>query len=124
MFTSADRQINVIEKRGRLWKAVRKNRKHERSHPDSDIKIHKPFKAIKEFESVLNDEIKKVEEASEVQRKFNRDDSDDTDDEEELVIIEHRADLLTVINTPIQDNLAPAATQPVVKHHRILRDDN
>jgi hypothetical protein len=79
---------------------------------------------MKDFESVLNDEIKKVEEASEVQRKFNRDDSDDSDDEEELIIIEHRADPLTVINTPIQDSVAPAETQPVVKHPRILCDDN
>jgi hypothetical protein len=62
--------INVIEKRRRLRKTVRKNKKHERSHPDSDIKNYKRFKAIKEFESVLNDEIKKVEEASEVQRKL------------------------------------------------------
>jgi hypothetical protein len=76
------------------------------------------------FDSALNDEINKVEKTSEVQRKFNRDDSDDTEDEEDLVIIEHRADPLTVINTPIQDNLVPAATQPVAKHHRILRDDN
>jgi hypothetical protein len=124
VYNCRQEQINVIEKRRRLWKAVRKNRKHERSHHDTEIQSYKRFKAIKEFECVLNDEIKKVEEASEVQRKFNRDDSDDTEDEEEVVIIEHRADPLTVINTPIQDNLAPAATQPIAKHHRILRDDN
>jgi hypothetical protein len=41
-----------------------------------------------------------------------------------LNIIEHRAEPLTVINTPIQDNVAPAETQPVVKHRRILHDDN
>jgi hypothetical protein len=116
-------QIDIIEKGRKLRKTVRKNRKHERSHHDSDIQSYKRFKAIKEFESVLNDEIKKVEEESEVQRKFNRDDSDDTEDEEELVIIEHRANPLTIINTPIQDGVAPTATQSVVKHHRILRDD-
>jgi hypothetical protein len=108
-----------------LGKTSKKNRKHdERSHHDSDIQSYKRFKAKKEFESVLNDEIKKEEDESNVQKKFNRDDSDDTEDEEELIIIEHRADPLTVINTPIQDNLAPAATQPVMKHRRILRDDN
>jgi hypothetical protein len=53
-------QINVIEKRRRLRKAVRKNRKHERSHHDTEIRSYKRFKAMKEFESVLNDEIKKV----------------------------------------------------------------
>jgi hypothetical protein len=87
-----------------LRKTVRKNRKHERSHHDTEIKSYKRFKVIKEFDSVLNDEIKKVEEASEVQKKFNRDYSYDTEDEEELVIIERKADPLTVINIPIQDN--------------------
>jgi hypothetical protein len=66
----------------------------------------------------------KVEEVSEAWKKFKRDNSDHTEDEEELIIIEHRPDPLTVIKTPIQDNLDPAATQPVMKHHRILRDDN
>jgi hypothetical protein len=65
-----------------------------------------------------------VEEASAVQNKFNRDDSDDTEDEEEFIIVEHRPDPLTVINSPTQDGVAPAETQPVVKHRRILRDDN
>jgi hypothetical protein len=65
-----------------------------------------------------------VEEESEVQKRFKRDDSDDTENEEQFIIIEHRADPLTVINTPIQDGVAPAETQPVAKHRRILRDDN
>jgi hypothetical protein len=65
-----------------------------------------------------------VEEQSESKKRFKRDDSDDTEDEEEFIIIERRADPLTVISTPIQDGVAPAETQPVVKHRRILRDDN
>jgi hypothetical protein len=63
-------QINIIEKRRQLRKAVRKNRKHERSHHYTEIQRYKRFKAIKEFESALYDEIKKVEEASEVQKRF------------------------------------------------------
>jgi hypothetical protein len=66
----------------------------------------------------------KVEEASEARKKFQRDDSDDTEDEDEFIILEHRPDPLTVINTLIQDNLAPVETQPVVKHRSIFRDDN
>jgi hypothetical protein len=71
-----------------LRKTVRKNRKHERSHHDTEIRSYKLFKAKKEFESVLNDETKKVEDESNVQKKFNRDNSDDIEDEEELIIIE------------------------------------
>jgi hypothetical protein len=107
-----------------LRKSTRKNEKKYAQRTDyetdSDIRSYKGYKAKKEFES---DEIKKVEEESEARKKFKRDDSDDTEDEEEF-IIEHRADPLTVINTPIQDGAAPAETQPVVKHRRILRDDN
>jgi hypothetical protein len=82
------------------------------------------FKGKKEFEAAFNDEIKKVEEEFEGQKKLKRDDSDGTEDEEEFIIIEHRLDPLTVINTLIQDNSAPVDTQPVVKHRRILRDDD
>jgi hypothetical protein len=117
-------QIDIIEKRRQFQKTVRKNRKHERSHHDTEIQSYKRFKAKKDFKSFLNDEIKKVEEQSEGQKRFKRDDGDDTEDEEEIIIIEHRPDPLTVINTPIQHNVAPAATQPIAKHHRILRDDN
>jgi hypothetical protein len=117
-------QINIIEKRRWLQKTIRKNRKHDQSHHDTEIQSYKCFKAKKDFKSALTDEIKKVEDESEVQKRFKRDDSDDTEDEEEFIIVEHRADPLTVINTPIQDNLAPVATQPIAKHHRILSDDN
>jgi hypothetical protein len=79
---------------------------------------------MKDFESVHNDVIKEVKEESKGQKMFKRDSSDDTEDEEEFIIIEHRPDPLTIINTPIQDGVAPAETQPVVKHLRILRDDN
>jgi hypothetical protein len=76
------------------------------------------------FESTLNDEIEKVEEESEDGKEFKRDDSNDTEDKKEIIIIEHRPNPLTVINTPIQENLTQVQTQPVVKHRRILRDDN
>jgi hypothetical protein len=124
VYMCRQKQIDIIEKRRHIQKINRKNKKHDqRSHHDSDIQSYKRFKAKKDFESALADEIKKVEEESEVQKRFKRDDSDDTEDEEELVIIEHRADPLTVINTPIQDSVILAATQPVVKHRRIVRDD-
>jgi hypothetical protein len=90
---------------------------------DSDIHSYTPYKSKKEIESVLNDEIKKAEEESEGQKKFKRDDSDYTEDEEEFIIIERRADPLTVINTPVQNNVAPVETQPAAKHRRILCDD-
>jgi hypothetical protein len=91
---------------------------------DSGIRSFKRYKAKKEFESGITDEIKEVEEESEAQKKFKRDDGDDTEDDEEIIIIEYRPDPLTVINTPHQDNVHPIDTQPVVKHRRILRDDN
>jgi hypothetical protein len=118
-------QIYIIEKRRKLRKTVRKNKKRDQiSHHNSDLHSYKGFKAMKNFESALNDEIKKVEEESEVQKRFKGDDSDDTEDEEEFIIIEHRPDPSTVIGTPIQDGVAPAETQPVVKHRSNLRDDN
>jgi hypothetical protein len=51
---------------------------------------------------------------------FNRDDNDDAEDEEEVINLKHRPDSLTVINTLIQEKLAPVETQPVVKHRSIL----
>jgi hypothetical protein len=65
-----------------------------------------------------------VEEESEGLKKFKRDNSDDTEDEEEFIIIEHRPDPLTIINTPIHDGVAPTETQRVIKHRRILRNNN
>jgi hypothetical protein len=91
-------QIDVIEKRRKLRKTVKKNKKRDkRSHHDSDIKSYKRFKAKKDFQYALTDEIKKVEEESEGQKKFKRDNSDDTEDEEEFIIIEHRLNLLSNI---------------------------
>jgi hypothetical protein len=107
-----------------LRKTSRKNRKRDqRSYHDSDIHSNKRFKAKKDFESAITDEIKKVEE-SESQKRFKRDDSDDTEDEEEFIIIKHKPHPLAVIKTPIQDGVTPTETQPVVKHHRIFREDN
>jgi hypothetical protein len=118
-------QLCITETRRQLPKTNRNNKKHDqRSQYDSDIHSYTYYKSKKEFESTINDEIKKVEEESEGQKKFKRDDSDDTEDEEEFLIIEYRPNPLTIINTPIQDNVAPAETQPVVKYRRILHDDN
>jgi hypothetical protein len=104
---------------------IRKKHSHSTDYDvDCDIHSYTRYKAKKEFESVLNDEIKNVEEESEARKKLKRDDSDNTKDEEIFIIIEHRSYPLTVINTPIQDNLTPFETQPVVKHRKIFRDDN
>jgi hypothetical protein len=84
---------------------------------------YKNFKTKKEFESVLNDEIKKARKASEAQKKFKREDSDDSENEEEVIILEPRPVPLTLMNIPIQDNIVPVEIQPVVKHRRILSDD-
>jgi hypothetical protein len=47
-------QINIIEKRRRLRKAVRKNKKHvQRSHHDIEIQSYKRFKGKKDFEFLL-----------------------------------------------------------------------
>jgi hypothetical protein len=125
VYRSRKEQIRIIERRRHLWKTSRKNNKHDqRSQHDSDIQSYKRFKTKKEFESAITDEIKKVEEESESQKKFKRDSSDDNEDEEEFIIIEHKPDPLTAINTPIQDSVGPTASQPVAKHQRILRDDN
>jgi hypothetical protein len=106
------------------------SRKHKEIHfhrieydAYSDIRTYKHYKPKKEYESVLIDEIKKVEEASTVQKKLKRDDSDYTADEEESFFLERRSYILTVINTSIQDNLTPVETQPVAKYLRILYDD-
>jgi hypothetical protein len=56
------------------------------------------LKPKKEFESVVNDEIKKAEEVSAAKKKFKRDDCDDSEDEEEVIILEHKPDFLTAIN--------------------------
>jgi hypothetical protein len=82
-------QIDIIKKRRQLRKTVKKNKiRDKRSHHDSDVKSYKHFKAMQDFESALSDEINQSE------KRFKRDDSDNTEDEEELVIIERRADPL------------------------------
>jgi hypothetical protein len=128
VYKSRQEQIKIIEKRIVLPKPTTKHKKKHlhriENDADSDIRRYKPYKAKKEFQLVLNVEINKVEEASEAQKKFKRDDGDDIEDEEEVMIIEHRLDPLIVINTPIQDNLAPVETQLILKHRRILHDDN
>jgi hypothetical protein len=91
VYKCGQEQINIIEKRRQSRKTFRKNKKRDqRTHHDSDIHSYKRYKVKKEFESALNDEIKKVEEESEVQKRFKRDDSDDTEDEEEIIIVERR----------------------------------
>jgi hypothetical protein len=118
-------QIDIIEERRKLRKAVMKNKKHDkRSQHDSDLHNYKRYKSKKDFESAITDEIKRVEEESEGQMKFKRDNSNVIEDKEEFIIIEHRPDPLTVINTPIQYNLAPVETKPTVKYWSILLDDN
>jgi hypothetical protein len=74
VYRSKKEQIKIIEKRKLLQKAPRK---HKKKHvfridydDDSDIRIYKRFKAKKEFESALNDEIMKVEEASEAEKSL------------------------------------------------------
>jgi hypothetical protein len=66
-----------------LGKSTRKNQKKHAQKTDydtdSDIRSNKHYKAKKEFEYALNDEIEKEEEVSKAQNKFKRDDSDDTE---------------------------------------------
>jgi hypothetical protein len=54
-------QIEIIEVRRKLWKQLESRREkyvHKTEYDDdSDIRIFKSFKAKKEFESTLNDEI-------------------------------------------------------------------
>jgi hypothetical protein len=68
VYRSWKEQIGIIEKRRLLRKTTRKhNKKHAHKtnyDADSDIRIYKRFKAKKEFESALNDQIKKLEEES------------------------------------------------------------
>jgi hypothetical protein len=91
---------------------------------DSDSGSYKGFISKKEFEFVLNEEIKKVEEATAVQKKFKRDDSDYTEDElgveeeEVIIILNHRSVPLTVIITPSVDHIALVENQPAVKRYR------
>jgi hypothetical protein len=68
-------QIGTIEKKRQLWKTTRKNKKHTQKTDydvDSYIQNYKGDKAKKDFESALTDEIKKVEEESEAQKKFKK----------------------------------------------------
>jgi uncharacterized protein YqeY len=111
----------------KLLKIEDSSRKHKKKYIQridyddySDIQNFKDFKTKREFKSVLNDEIKKVEEVSAAQNKFKRDDSDDIEDEEDVIILKYRPDPLTMINTPIQDHITSVGNQPVVKRRRIL----
>jgi hypothetical protein len=78
----------------------------------------------KSFNLLLMMRSRKQKQRREAHKKFKRDGSDDSEEEEKFIILEHRPDPLTVINNPIQNNLTPFEIQPVVKHRRILRDDN
>jgi hypothetical protein len=94
-------QIQSLKREDYSGKHKKKHIQRMDNDANSDIQSYKHFKAKKDFEFPLNDEIKKAEEASEARKMFKRDDSDNTEDEEEFIILEHRPDPLTAINTLI-----------------------
>jgi hypothetical protein len=82
MFTSLGKsRLTSLKKEGSCKKHLGKIRNYNR------------YKAKKNFESALNDEIKKVGEESEAQKRFKRDNSDDIKDE-----------IIVMVNTPVKDN--------------------
>jgi hypothetical protein len=109
---------------GKQLERIKKYAQRTQYDADSDICSYKCYKTKKGFESALNYEIMKVEEECEARKKFKREDRDDTEDEEEFIILEYRPDPLTMINTPIQDDLVPVESKHVIKHYRIFHDDN
>jgi hypothetical protein len=54
--------------------------------------------------------------------KYSQSSAGQEDDEEDVIILEHRLDSLTVIDIPIQAHAAPGENQPAVTHYRIFCD--
>jgi hypothetical protein len=74
-------QIEIIEKRKTLKKAIKRterNKEDEEDEEDEDTHSYKQYKAKKDFESVLHNEVQKA-----IKRKSERDEPSETTEEEE-----------------------------------------
>jgi hypothetical protein len=77
LFRSRQNQIEIIEKRRALKKVMKRIKEDEEDEEeDSDLHSCKQYKAKKDFESVLYNEIQKAK------RKFERDESSEASEEE------------------------------------------
>jgi hypothetical protein len=76
-------QIETIEKRKVLKKAIRRSEQNKEEKEDSDKGSYKPYKSKKDFESVFHNEVQKAKQETLIKRKSERDEpSDLTEDEE------------------------------------------
>jgi hypothetical protein len=83
IYKSRQNQIETIEKRKTLPKAIKRNERKKESEEDSNISSYKRYIAKKDFESALNNEIKKVEEQKPIKRKSERNDTPEVSEEED-----------------------------------------
>jgi hypothetical protein len=83
IYKSREEQIETIEKRRTLRKAIKKCEKKKENEEDSNIRSYKQCKAKKEFESVFSNKMKKAEEQIPVKRMSERDDNSNVSEEEE-----------------------------------------
>jgi hypothetical protein len=86
IYRSRQEQIEAIEKRRTLRKSIKRS-KRNKENEDPSIQNYKRYKAKKDFESALNNEIKKVKEQKPMKRKSERNDTLEVSEEEDKIII-------------------------------------
>jgi flagellar hook-basal body complex protein FliE len=83
IYKSRQDQIETIEKRRTLRKAIKKHEKKKKDSKDNlNIHFYKPYKTKKDFESALNNEIQKAKQQKQIKRKSKRDSSLEVIEEE------------------------------------------
>jgi hypothetical protein len=91
IFNSGQNRIETMEKRRTLRKAIKKREKKKENKDDSNIQSYKRYNVKKDFESALNNEIKKAKEQMLVKRRSERANipkvSEEEDDEDTKKLI-------------------------------------
>jgi hypothetical protein len=78
-------QIEIIEKRRALKKAIRRSERNKEDNDDSDDHSYKRYKSKKDFESVLHNEVQKAKQEIPIKRKSERDEDEDENDTEDVI---------------------------------------
>jgi hypothetical protein len=76
-------QIETIEKRRTLLKAIKRRERKKENEDSSNIHNYKRYKIKKDFESVLNNEVQKTKQQRSIKRKSERNDTSDITQNEE-----------------------------------------
>jgi hypothetical protein len=78
-------QIETIEKRRALKKAIRRSERNKEDEEDLDDHSYKRYKSKKDFESILHNEVQKAKQETPIKRKSERDEYEDENDTEDVI---------------------------------------